>query len=81
MDQTDDTVVSMTVAYGAVLSLLVQGHKLDLELSNKLMSLVRCWPARKNNLSVGCGITDLRMIRDNVQQIISADNSSMEPGT
>ncbi|HMB16080.1 MAG TPA: ADP-ribosylglycohydrolase family protein [Pelovirga sp.] len=41
LTQTDDTVVSMTVAYGAVLSLLVQGHKLDVELSNKLMGLVK----------------------------------------
>lgn len=41
LTQTDDTVVSMTVAYGAVLSLLVQGHKLDVELSNKLMRLVK----------------------------------------
>ncbi|WP_258192415.1 hypothetical protein [Nitrosospira multiformis] len=31
----------MTVAYGAVLSLLVQGHKLDKNLSGKLMDLVK----------------------------------------
>jgi ADP-ribosylglycohydrolase len=41
LTQADDTVVSMTVAYGAVLSLLVQGHKLNSELSNKLMKLVK----------------------------------------
>ena len=41
LTQTDDTVVSMTVAYGAVLSLLVQGHPLDTELSGKLMRLVK----------------------------------------
>jgi len=41
LTQTDDTVVSMTVAYGAVLGLLVQGHALDTELSGKLMELVK----------------------------------------
>jgi len=41
LTQTDETVVSMTVAYGAVLSLLVQGHKLDADLSGKLMQLVK----------------------------------------
>ena len=41
LTQADETVVSMTVAYGAVLSLLVQGHKLDAELSGKLMTLVK----------------------------------------
>jgi ADP-ribosylglycohydrolase len=41
LTQADETVVSMTVAYGAVLSLLVQGHKLDAELSDKLMTLVK----------------------------------------
>jgi len=41
LTQSDETVVSMTVAYGAVLSLLVQGHVLDTELSNKLMALVK----------------------------------------
>lgn len=30
----------MTVAYGAVLSLLIQGHRLDAKLSGKLMELV-----------------------------------------
>jgi ADP-ribosylglycohydrolase len=41
LTQTDDTVVAMTVAYGAVLGLLVQGHSLDTELSGKLMGLVK----------------------------------------
>jgi ADP-ribosylglycohydrolase len=41
LTQTDDTVVSMTVAYGAVLGLLVQGHILDERLSTKLMKLVK----------------------------------------
>jgi len=40
LTQSDDTVVSMTVAYGAVLGLLVQGHALDSRLSGKLMKLV-----------------------------------------
>ncbi|RNC71769.1 MAG: ADP-ribosylglycohydrolase family protein [Desulfuromonadales bacterium] len=41
LTQIDDTVVSMTVAYGAVLGLLVQGHTLDAKLSDKLMKLVK----------------------------------------
>lgn len=41
LTQADDTVQSMTVAYGAVLGLLVQGHRLDLEISDKLMLLVK----------------------------------------
>jgi ADP-ribosylglycohydrolase len=41
LTQTDDTVVSMTVAYGAVLSMLVQGHPFDTSLSTKLMKLVK----------------------------------------
>jgi ADP-ribosylglycohydrolase len=41
LTQADDTVVSMTVAYGAVLGLLVQGHRLDGALSGKLMRLVK----------------------------------------
>ena len=41
LTQADETVVSMTVAYGAVLSLLVQGNKLDADLSGKLMALVK----------------------------------------
>jgi ADP-ribosylglycohydrolase len=41
LTQADDTVVSMTVAYGAVLGLLVQGHRLDGALSGKLMGLVK----------------------------------------
>jgi ADP-ribosylglycohydrolase len=41
LTQIDDTVVSMTVAYGAVLGLLVQGQPLDTQLSGKLMDLVK----------------------------------------
>jgi ADP-ribosylglycohydrolase len=41
LTQADDTVVSITVAFGAVLGLLVQGHLLDTALSGKLMGLVR----------------------------------------
>lgn len=41
LTQADDTVVSMTVAYGAVLGLLVQGHRFDTHLSGKLMKLVK----------------------------------------
>jgi ADP-ribosylglycohydrolase len=40
LTQIDDTVVSMTVAYGAVLGMLVQGHGLNTHLSGKLMRLV-----------------------------------------
>ena len=40
LTQTDDTVLSMTVAYGAVLGQLVQGHALDAGLSGRLMKLV-----------------------------------------
>lgn len=41
LTQTDDTVVSMTVAFGAVLGLLVQGNNLDGNISAKLMKLVK----------------------------------------
>ncbi len=41
LTQNDDVVVSMTVAYGAVLGQLVQGHPLDALLSNRLMKLVK----------------------------------------
>jgi len=40
LTQSDPSIVSMTVAYGAVLGLLVQGHALNGQLSNKLMRLV-----------------------------------------
>lgn len=39
LTQTDEVVVSMTVAYGAVLGMLVQGHSLNDRLSGKLMRL------------------------------------------
>ncbi|NBQ68235.1 MAG: ADP-ribosylglycohydrolase family protein [Nitrosomonadaceae bacterium] len=41
LTQIDDTVISMTVAYAAVLSMLMQGHALDAALSGKLMQLVK----------------------------------------
>jgi len=41
LTQADDLVLSMTVAFGAVLGLLVQGEKLDPSLSSKLMHLVK----------------------------------------
>lgn len=41
LTQADETLVSMTVAYGAVLGMLVQGHRLDASLSGKLMHLVK----------------------------------------
>lgn len=41
LTQKDDTVISMTVAFGAALGLLVQGNRLDRELSGKLMGLVK----------------------------------------
>jgi len=41
LTQIDDTVISMTVAYAAVLGMLVQGHALDVTLSGKLMKLVK----------------------------------------
>ncbi|WP_116474909.1 ADP-ribosylglycohydrolase family protein [Zobellella maritima] len=41
LTQIDETVTSMTVAFGAVTGLLVQGHRLDTGLSGKLMGLVK----------------------------------------
>lgn len=41
LTQVDDVVGSMTVAYGAVLAQLIQGEKLDEQISNKLMKLVK----------------------------------------
>jgi ADP-ribosylglycohydrolase len=41
LTQSDDTIVSMTVAFAAVLGLLVQGHALDANLSGKLIALVK----------------------------------------
>lgn len=40
LTQNDPAIVAMTVAYGAVLGLLVQGHTLNDKLSGKLMRLV-----------------------------------------
>jgi ADP-ribosylglycohydrolase len=41
LTQIDHTLVSMTVAYGAVLGMLVQGHALDQQISAKLMRQVK----------------------------------------
>lgn len=41
LTQTDGTVVAMTVAFGAVLGMLVEGHKLDAAISAKLMARVK----------------------------------------
>lgn len=41
LTQVDDIVGSLSVAYGAVLGQLIQGEKLDKDISNKLMSLVK----------------------------------------
>ncbi|MEO8411384.1 MAG: ADP-ribosylglycohydrolase family protein, partial [Propionivibrio sp.] len=41
LTQTDGTVVAMTVAYGAALGMLVEGHALDGDLSGKLMGRVK----------------------------------------
>jgi hypothetical protein len=40
LTQCDETLNCMTIAYGAVLGMLVQGHPLDEALSDKLMQLV-----------------------------------------
>lgn len=40
LTQTDEAIVAMTVAYGSVLGLLVQGHALNPQISGKLMRLV-----------------------------------------
>jgi ADP-ribosylglycohydrolase len=40
LTQNDSAIVSMTVAYGAVLGMLVKGHALNTYLSGKLMRLV-----------------------------------------
>lgn len=41
LTQNDESVVAMSAAYGCVLGLLVQGEKLDVHLSDKLMKLVK----------------------------------------
>lgn len=41
LTQTDGTVLAMTAAYGAVLGMLVEGHRLDAEISDKLMARVK----------------------------------------
>ncbi len=41
LTQTDGTVMAMTTAFGAVLGMLVEGHRLDSDLSDKLMARVK----------------------------------------
>lgn len=41
LTQSDGTVLAMTVAYGAILGLLVEGHPLDGALAGKLMARVK----------------------------------------
>lgn len=41
LTQTDGTVLAMTAAYGAVLGMLVEGHRLDTDISDKLMARVK----------------------------------------
>ncbi len=41
LTQTDGTVLAMTAAYAAVLGMLVEGHRLDSEISDKLMTRVK----------------------------------------
>ena len=41
LTQNDGTVLAMTVAFGAVLGLLVEGHALDGDISGKLMARVK----------------------------------------
>lgn len=41
LTQTDGTVVAMTLAFGAVLGMLVEGHALDAAISAKLMARVK----------------------------------------
>ena len=41
LTQCDETINALTVAYGAVLGMLIQGHPLDQHLSSKLMQLVK----------------------------------------
>jgi ADP-ribosylglycohydrolase len=40
LTQCDENVHSTTVVYGAALGLLIQGHSLDVELSDKLLELI-----------------------------------------
>ncbi len=41
LTQKDDIVGAMTVAYGALLALLIQGHSFDTEISDRLMTQVK----------------------------------------
>lgn len=41
LTQNDGTVLAMTVAYASVLGMLVEGHQLDVDLSDKLLARVK----------------------------------------
>jgi len=41
LTQNDGTVLAMTVAYASVLGMLIEGHQLDVDLSDKLLSRVK----------------------------------------
>lgn len=53
LTQTDGTVVAMTVAFGAVLGMLVEGHALDASISAKLMARVKAGALPFHSVTVG----------------------------
>lgn len=53
LTQTDGTVVAMTVAFGAVLGMLVEGHTLDAAISAKLMARVKSGALPFHTVTVG----------------------------
>lgn len=53
LTQTDGTVVAMTVAFGAVLGMLVEGNALDVSLSAKLMARVKAGALPFHTVTVG----------------------------
>jgi ADP-ribosylglycohydrolase len=66
LTQSDEILQAMTVAYGAALGMLVQGHRLDPELSDKLMALVKSGTLPFHAVTQGklqapkAGVADLR---------------------
>ncbi len=53
LTQTDGTVLAMTVAFAAVLGMLVEGHALDGALSGKLMARVKAGALPFHSVTVG----------------------------
>ena len=53
LTQNDGTVVAMTVAFGAVLGMLVEGHALDTQISAKLMARVKAGALPFHTVTVG----------------------------